>query len=80
VEEPAVGFVEAACPVGLGEVGIQAEENTCNAKGDGVVEDLTESRGGDGEGRVGHVADHDGVDDTHGHPAEFGEDEREGER
>jgi hypothetical protein len=26
------------------------------------------------------VSDHDGVDDAHGHPADLGEDEREGER
>ncbi len=32
------------------------------------------------EGGVGHVADHDGVDDAHRHPAEFGEDERKSER
>ncbi len=31
-------------------------------------------------GRVGHVSDHDGVDDAHGHPADLGEDERKGER
>ena len=80
MEEPAIGFVEAPGTVGLGEVGVEAEEYTGDAEGDGVVEDLAEGGGGDGEGGVGHVSDHDGVDDAHGHPAEFGEDEREGER
>ncbi len=79
VEEPAVGLVEAACAVGLGEVGVEAEEDAGDAEGDGVVEDLAEGGGGDGEGGVGHVADHDGVDDAHRHPADFGEDEGEGE-
>jgi hypothetical protein len=78
VEKPAVGLVEAACTVGLGEEGVEAEEDAGDAEGDGVVEDLTEGGGGDGEGWVGHVSDHDGVDDAHGHPAEFGKDEREG--
>jgi len=79
VIEPAVGFVEAACSVGLREVGVEAEEDTCDAEGEGVVEDLSESCGGDGEGRVRHVADHDGVHDAHRHPAEFGCDKRQGE-
>ena len=48
-------------------------------KGDGVVDDLGEGGGGDGDGRVGQVADHDGVDEGHEHPAELGEDEGEGE-
>lgn len=80
VEEPAVGFVEAACAVGLGEVGVEAEEDAGDTEGDGVVEDLAERGGGDREGGVGHVSDHDGVDDAHGHPADLGEDQRKGER
>ena len=78
VQEPAVGFVVAACSVGLGEVGVEREEDSGDAEAEGVVEDLSESRGGDGEGGVGHVSDHHGVHDAHRHPAEFGEDEREG--
>ena len=69
VEEPAVGFVVAACSVGLGEVGVEAEEDASDAEAEGVVEDLSEGSGGDGEGGVGHVADHHGVDDAHRHPA-----------
>ena len=80
MEEPTVSFVEATGSVGLGEVGVEAEEDAGDAEGDGVVEDLAEGSGGDGEGGVGHVPDHHGVDDAHGHPAELGEDERKGER
>ena len=80
MKEPAVGLVEAACAVGLGEVGVEAEEDAGDAEGDGVVEDLAEGCGGDGEGGVGHVSDHDGVDNAHRHPANFGEDEGKGER
>ena len=79
VVEPAVGFVVAAGAVGLGEEGVEREQDAGDAEGEGVVEDLTERGGGDVDGRVGHVADHDGVDDAHGHPAELGGDEREGE-
>ncbi len=80
VEKPAVGLFEAACAVRLGEVGVEAEEDAGDAEGDGVVEDLSERGGGDGQRGVGHVSDHDGVDDAHRHPADFGKDEREGER
>ena len=79
VEEPAVGFVEFARSVGLGEVSVKAEEDPGDAEAECVVEDLTEGGGGDVEGRVGHVADHHGVGDAHRHPAKFGEDERESE-
>ncbi len=80
VEQPAVGVVELARAVGLRDVGVEAEQDAADAEGEGVVDDLGECGGGDGDGRVGQVADHDGVDDGHEHPAEFGEDERQGER
>ena len=78
MKEPAVGLVESSGAVGLGEVSVEAEEDAGDAEGDGVVEDLAEGGGGDGEGGVGHVSDHDGVDDSHGHPTQFREDERDG--
>ena len=78
VQEPAVGFIVATCSVGLGEVGVEAEKDAGDAEAEGVVEDLSESGGGYVWRRVGHVSDHHGVHDAHGHPAEFGEDEREG--
>ncbi len=79
VVEPAVRFFEATGSVGLREVGIEREQDAGDAEGQGVVEDLAEGGGGDVDGRVRHVADHDGVDDAHGHPAELGGDERESE-
>jgi len=79
VQEPPVGFVEAACAVRLGEVGVETKENACETEGDRVVEDLTQGYSGDGECWVGHVSDHDGVDDAHRHPANLSEDERQGE-
>jgi hypothetical protein len=67
--------------VGLGEVGVEREQDSGDAEGEGVVEDLSECGGGDVEGGVLHVPDHDGVDDAHEHPAELGCDQgqREGE-
>jgi len=79
MEKPAVGFVEFACSVGLGEVGVEAEKDAGDAEAEGVVEDLAEGGCGDVDCRIGHVADHDGVDDAHRHPTEFGEDEGKGE-
>jgi hypothetical protein len=78
MEKPAVGFVKFTCSMGLGEIGIEAEENTGYTEGHGVVEDLAECGGGDGECRVGHVSDHHGIDDAHEHPADFSENERQG--
>ena len=80
VKKPAVGFVEAACAVRLGEVGVETEQDAGDAESNSVVEDLAEGGGGDGEGGVGHVSDHDGVDDAHRHPADLRENERKGER
>src|SRR6266496_1764918 len=60
--------------------GREADEDSGDAEAEGVVEDLSEGGGGDGERGVGHVADHHGVDDAHRHPAEFSEDEGKGER
>jgi hypothetical protein len=45
VEEPAVGLVEAAGTVGLGEVGVEAEKDPGDAECDGVVKNLTKGRG-----------------------------------
>ena len=80
VEEPTVGFIKATGAVGLCEEGIKTEENTGDTEGYGVVKNLAEGGGRDGESWVGHMSDHDGVDDAHRHPADLGENERKGER
>ena len=48
-------------------------------KASGVEEDLGEGDGAHGDGGVGEMADHDRVDEAHAHPADFGEDEGEGD-
>lgn len=79
VEEPTIGFVEFTRTVGLGEIGVEAEEDAGDTEGHGVVENLAECGGGDSECRVGRVPDHHGIDDAHAHPADFREDERKRE-
>ena len=69
VEEPAIGFVLLFGAEGLGDEGVEAEEDAAYAEAEGVEEDLREGRGGHGEGGVGEVAEHDGVDQRHGDPA-----------
>ena len=71
VIEPAVGLMELAGPVRLREDGIQAQKNASHAKRKGVVEDLRQRNRAHRDRRVGHVADHDGVDDPHGHPPDL---------
>ncbi len=43
------------------------------------VQNLAKGCRGDGKSGVGHVTDHDGVDDAHRHPTELGEDKRQGQ-
>ncbi len=79
VEEPAVGFALLLGAEGLGDEGVEAEEDAADTEAEGVEEDLSEGGGAHGEGGVGEVAEHDGVDQRHGDPAELTGDERDGE-
>ena len=79
VEEPAVGGVDFFGAEGLGDEGVEAEEDAADAEGEGVEDDLGEGGGGHGDGGVREAADHAGVDDRHGHPAELAGDEGRGE-
>ena len=64
---------------GLGDKGVEADEETFTKEGEDDEENGDEADGADGLGAVGKAADHHGVHDDHAHPADFGEDEREGE-
>ena len=79
VEEPAVGGGDFFGAEGLGDEGVEAEEDAADAEGEGVEDDLGECGGGHGDGGVREAADHAGVDDGHGHPAELAGDEGRGE-
>ncbi len=78
VEEPAIGFFVLLGAEGLRDEGIEAEEDTTDAEAEGVEEDLSEGGGAHGEGGVGEMAEHNGVDQRHGDPAELAGDERQG--
>jgi len=77
VEEPAVGFLLFFGAEGLGDEGVEAEQDTADSEAEGVEEDLREGGGAHGESRVGQMAEHDGVDQRHGDPAELAGDERQ---
>ena len=64
---------------GLRDEGVETDKQAAAEEAEDVDEDAAEADGGDGYRAVGKTADHHGVDDGHGHPAEFGEDEREGQ-
>ena len=79
MEEPAVGGLDLFGAEGLGDEGVEAEKDAADAEGEGVKDDLRQCRRGHGGGRVREAADHAGVDDGHGHPAELAGDEGRGE-
>src|SRR5258706_5257529 len=68
-----------ACAEGLRDQRVQANQETATEEGYYVEDAGADADGADGVGAVWQVADHDGIDDAHGHPANFGEDERERE-
>ncbi len=71
VEEPAIGLFVLFGAEGLGDEGVETEEDAADAEAEGVEEDLREGGGAHGEGGVGEMAEHDGVDQRHGDPAEL---------
>jgi hypothetical protein len=79
VEEPAIGFVLLFGAEGLGDEGVETEEDAADAETEGIEEDLSECGGAHGDGGVGEMAEHDGVDQRHGDPAKLAGDERQGE-
>jgi len=64
---------------GLGNQGVEADEEAFAEEGKDEEEAGADADGGDGLGAVGEAADHHGVHDGHADPTDFGEDEREGQ-
>ncbi len=58
---------------------VEADEEAFSEKGEDHEDAGGNADSGDGGSAVGKATDHHGVDDDHAHPADFGEDEREGE-
>jgi hypothetical protein len=68
----------AASSEGLGDEGVEADEEAFAEEGKDKEEAGADADGGDGLGTVGEAADHHGVHDCHADPADFGQDERKG--
>jgi hypothetical protein len=58
---------------------VEAEQQAESEQSDRRENVGAEGDRSNGDGAVGKMADHDGVHDAHGHPAKFGENERDGE-
>ncbi len=79
VDQRTVTVFAVAGTEGLRDKRVEADEDAFTTEGENVEEIGADGYGADGHGAVGKAADHHGVDDAHAHPADFGEDEREGE-
>jgi len=79
VNERAVAIFATAGAEGLGDECFEADENTFAEKDEDDVNAGADADSGNGSSTVGKAADHHGVDNGHAHPADFGENEREGE-
>src|SRR5579885_3356860 len=71
--------LDAAADSEIEEQGKESDQKSAAEEGNDVEEVGTDADGADGAGALRKMADHDGIDDAHGHPADLGKDEREGE-
>lgn len=79
VDEGVEAVFGAAGTEGLGDQGVEADEEALAEEGENQEEAGTDADGGDGLGAVGEAADEHGVFDDHADPADFGQDERDGQ-
>jgi hypothetical protein len=63
----------------LRDESVQAQKQTAAEKSEDDENVGAEADSAHGGGAVGQMTDHHGVHDGHAHPAEFGEDERNGQ-
>ena len=71
--------IQVLAAVGLGDESIQPKQQAPAKDSDAVVKALAQAGGPDGDGAVGQPSHHDGVHDAHAHPADLGDDERQGQ-
>ena len=79
IDEGVETVFEAAGAEGLGDEGVEADEEAFTEEGEDEEEAGTDADGSDGLGAVGEAANHHCVHDGHADPADFGEDERKGQ-
>ena len=77
LDQPSAALVEAAGAIGLGDQGVQAQQQADAEDGHGEVEGAPQADRADGLGA--EAADEEGVDDAHGHPAQLGQDHGPGQ-
>ena len=75
--EPAMAIVVVATAEGLGNERIESQQKAYAEERGRVEDGVAKSDGADRDGT--ELADHDGVDDALGHPAEFAEDDGDSE-
>jgi hypothetical protein len=75
VDQRVKAVLGAAGAEGLGNQGVEADEEAFAKEREDEEEAGADADGGDGLGAVGEAADHHGVHDGHADPADFGEDQ-----
>ena len=78
VDQREARVVQIFAAVGLRDESIESEKQAAAEDRDAVVKALAQAGGADGDGAVGQPPHHDGVHDTHAHPADLGDDQRQG--
>ena len=66
-----VSVFDSLAPKGLRQHGVEAKQDAADPERQRVIRHLTQRGCSQRDGGVGQVADHHGVDDAHGHPADL---------
>ena len=77
IHQGVAGVLEIFAAEGLGYERVHAEQRPCGENCQHVVESFSQASCADGNSAIGQAPDHDGVDDAHAHPAQFGEGQRQ---
>ena len=73
-----MAIVKVAAAEGLGHQGIEAQQQSYAEQRGGIEDGAADAHGADGS--RAQAPDHDGVHDRHGHPAQLGEHDRDGQQ
>ena len=74
-----MSIFEIARAVGVRDERVETEHQAGAEDGDDVIEDTAQTDGADGDCAIRLAADHHRVDDSHRHPAEFGQNDGRGQ-
>jgi hypothetical protein len=79
IDEGMEAVFRATGAEGLGDQGVEANEETFAKEGEDEEQAGADADGGYGLSAVGEAANHHGVHDGHADPADFGQNERQGQ-